>query len=427
MRLQSRRKIAHGRCLAPEETIARLEALIEPRASYWLHHESVSDALHWTAMFLDGQPDFRAMGKGTTLAYSHAGALAEAAEWLTSCDTARLPGYVAAHPRDVANALPIPSLLEHIATATPPVLERVCALDAAQHWVTGYSLRDDQPREIQVPIEYVRLISGPNGRASGNFLEEAIVHATNEIFERRAHVTVLRNRLAVPTIDPDSVEHPVVREQFEFLRSRDIEVILKDLSFGGVLPCVGAYFADPHVPVDYQFHHFFKVGASFDREEALLRTFTEYCQGRKLEEFVDLDEVREKEGEAAAATALDRLLAADFRQLRTQDEDCDNFLSAFMFGLVPYRDASFLRQGERVAFDKGRCYPDCLDDIAQARSICEMLGKEYVVVDLTDPEAGFPVAQVIIPGYSDVLPYHPAGSPALFRQARRSEVLAAYV
>jgi hypothetical protein len=38
------------------------------------------------------------------------------------------------------------------------------------------------------------VISGPNGKASGNFLEEAIVHAANEIFERRAHVTVLRNR-----------------------------------------------------------------------------------------------------------------------------------------------------------------------------------------------------------------------------------------
>ncbi|MFP6905879.1 MAG: hypothetical protein VCG02_11720 [Verrucomicrobiota bacterium] len=35
-------------------------------------------------------------------------------------------------------------------------------------------------------------------------------------------------------------------------------------------------------------------------------------------------------------------------------------------------------------------------------------------VDLSDPAIGFPVAQVIIPGYSDILPYHPASSPVLF-------------
>ena len=427
MRLQSRLKIAHGRCAEPAETISRLEALLEPRASYWLHHESVSESLHWAAMFIEDQPDFRSMGKGVTAELSHAGALAEGAEWLTSRDTASLPGYLAAHQSEVPNPLRISSLLEHVATATPPVLQRVCALDEAKHWVTGYSLLEDEPREIQVPLEYVRLISGPNGKASGNFLEEAIVHATNEIFERRAHITVLRNRLVVPTIDASTIDHPVLREQIRFLCSLGIEIILKDLSFGGVLPCVGAYFVDPNIPADSQFRHFFKVGASFDREEALLRTFTEFVQGRKREEFVDLESIRKTQGEAAATESLKQLLAADFRNLRTQDEDCDNFLSSFMFGMVPYRNADFLREGERVAFDKGTRYEDCLDDIDHARSICEALNKNYIAVDLTDPEIGFPVVQVVIPGYSDVLPFHPVTSPALFRQARRSEVIAAYL
>ena len=39
---------------------------------------------------------------------------------------------------------------------------------------------------------------------------------------------------------------------------------------------------------------------------------------------------------------------------------------------------------------------------------------------------GFPVAQVIIPGYSDVLPYHPAHSHGLFRRWTRTEVLQSY-
>lgn len=416
MNLQSRIKIAHGRCIAPSETIARLESLIRPRYEYWLHEEAVADHFHWTAMFIDGL-DFRSMGKGISAEYSLAGALAEGAEWLTAREVGDLPGYTGARQRDVRNALPIEDLVRHVATATPPVIEQIRALDSAWHWVDGYSFCNE--REIKVPIEYVREISGPNGKATGNFLEEAIVHATNEIFERRAHITVLRNRMIVPTIDIETIEHPVIRNQIAFIRGKGIDVTIKDLSFGGVLPCIGVYFRDRNIPDDYQFHHFFKVGASFDREEALIRTFTEYTQGRRQNEFID-SEALDREAQ------LSQLLNHDFRSIKTQEDDCDNFLSSFMFGFVPYRNAEFLTSGEIVPFDCGPQYTDCLDDIAHAREICGTLGKDYIIVDLTHPEIGFPVAQVIIPGYSDVLPFHPANSHGLFRRPTRSEVLKSY-
>ena len=416
MNLQSRTKIAQGRCVDPSETIARLNALIRPRHDYWLHEETVGEHFHWTAMFIDGL-DFRSMGKGVSPQFSLAGALAEGAEWLTAREIGDLPGYLGATERDVPNALPIRDLVSHVATATPPMVERIQSLDEAWHWVDGESLITEQ--KLKVPIEYVRQISGPNGKATGNFIEEAIVHATNEIFERRAHVTVLRNRMVVPTIDIETIVHPLIRKQIEFIRAKGIEVTIKDLSFGGVLPCIGAYFRDRNIPSDYQFHHFFKVGASFDREEALIRTFTEYTQGRRRNEFIDSASPDHEQQLAA-------MLNHDFRSLRAQDEDCDNFMSAFMFGFVPYRKAGFLLEGEVVPFERGPQYTDCLQDIAHAREICETLGKDYIVVDLTDPAIGFPVAQVIIPGYSDVLPYHPASSDALFRRWTRSDVLHSY-
>jgi len=419
MKLESRIKIAHDRCVEPEETIARLEELIRPRFDPWFHEESVSDYLHWSAMFIDKHPDFRSMGKGTRPEFAHAGALAEGAEWLTAREVDELPGYVAGRQREIENPLPIEDLVPHIATATPPVIDRIKQMDEAMHWVDGWSLIDERP--VKVPIEYVRHISGPNGKATGNFLEEAIVHATNEIFERRAHVTVLKNRMVVPTIDPETIEHALIRDQIGFIRSKGIEVILKDLSFDGVLPCVGVYFFDPHIPEDVQFHHFFKVGAAFNREEALTRAFTEYTQGRRHDDFLD------PEIEAAGwEEELARLLEPDFRRLKTQGNDCDNFLSSFMFGMVPYRDASFLREGEIVPFDRGENYRDCLDDIAHAGSICKALGKDYLFVDLTDAEVGFPVVQVVIPGYSDVLPFHPADSHGLFRRWTRDEVMASF-
>jgi len=405
VKLESCLKLEEGRCVAPEETVGRLEELIGSRFEYRLLEEEVADHLYWAALFLDDEPDFRSMGKGVSAVQSKAGAMAEAAEWLGTLDPNELPGYTTAHQDDVVDPLPIEDLIAHVATTTPSVLEKIKCLDRAKHWADGVSLLSGQT--LKVPVEYVRQIGGPNGRASGNRIEEAIVHAVHEVFERRAHITVLRNRLVVPTIDPESIDHPVIREQIETLRSREIEITIKDLSFGGTLPCIGAYFADPNVSPDVQFHHFLKVGASFDREEALSRVFTEYTQGRRANEFgvgVEVDNV-------------------DFRCLPTQADDADNFLSSFMFGMVPYRNADFLREGELVSFDPGVRYEDCLEDIEAAKDIARTLGKDLIVVDQTDPAFGFPVVQTIIPGYSDILPYHPVGSPVLFEEWSREDAM----
>jgi len=411
MELRSCIKIGYGKCETPENTVARLESLLS-KYDYRMMEEKVSDNLYWAAMFIDGL-SFRAMGKGVSAILSKAGALAEGAEWLTARDIGQLPGYVTGHQSELDNALPIEELLSHIDTAMPDVLGRIKNQDAAQYWVDAESLLDGCG--YKVPIEYIRRISGPNGLAAGNRVEEALVHATNEIFERRAHITVLKQRLVMPTIDIETIEHPVIRSQIDFVRDKGIEVFIKDLSFGGVLPCIGAYFLDPNIPESYQFHHFFKVGASFNHEDALMRTFTEYVQGRRLDEFIHgtLDE-------------QERVLKYDFRALQCMPDDGDNFLSSFMFGFVPYVHADFLKEGDLVPFQRGECFDDCLDDIEKAREICRQLGKDYLVVDFTHPEIGFPVVEAIIPGYSDVLPYHPASSPVLFKHWSREDVLESY-
>ena len=412
MKLTSCRKLECGRCEKPEHTIARLEAIIGAKYDYWIWEEAVADHLHWSAMFIDDL-DFRSMGKGISPLYSKAGALAEGAEFLTALAVEQLPGYVQAHQDDLNDRLGIEELLPHVTTPSASTLSDIKNMPCAQHWVDGVSLIDD--RQMKVPIEYVQFISGPNGKAAGNRIEEAIVHATNEVFERRAHITVLKNRMIVPTIDITTIKHPLVLEQIEFLRSKGIEITIKDLSFGGNLPCIGAYFVDPNIPEEFQFRHFFKVGSSFSREEALIRAFTEYTQGRKQDEFID-----------GSKQEQDRILEHDFRSLKTQPDTCDNFMSSFMFGFVPYRNAGFFKEGELVPFDKGDLFEDCLEDIEQAKTLCATLGKDYLVVDYTDPEIDFPVVQVIIPGYSDVLPFHPGSSPALFKRWTRSDVLASY-
>lgn len=414
MQLKSSPKLADGRSVEPSITVERLQAALGARYEYLMHEEKVTDDLFWSTLFVEGT-EFRAMGKGTSAVLSRAGALAEAAEWLLCRDTANLPGYVAAHQDDLppGSFLPLGDLLSHVATATPPVLDKIKNLDEAQHWVDGYSLTGE--RKIKVPIEYVDLISGPNGKAAGNTLEEAIEHAILEIFERRAHITVLRNRLIMPTIDPASIKDPVILRQMDFFRDKGIEVVIKDLSFGHVLPCAGTYFADRNIADDYQFHHFFKVGASFNGIEALTRTFTEFSQGRTLDEYIE-----------GGKAEQERVLGHDFRALPVCDQADDNYLSSFMFGFVPWRETDFLGQGPVKDFQPGTGYRDSRQDILHACSICRQLGKELIVVDYSQPGVDFAVVRVIVPGYSDVLPFHPAASPGLFTRLKRSEVLAMY-
>lgn len=411
MKLEPCKKLEFGRCVPLEETVQRLETAIGTRYDYRLFETRVSDRLYWSALYIDDL-EFRSMGKGITPLQAKAGALAECAEWVASKEHTELPGYMVGHQSAITDAVGIEQMIPHVAVSKD-VVERIKQTDIAMFWVDGVSLITGKTAKI--PIEFVRRISGPSGMAAGNRREEAIVHAIDEIFERRVHITVLKQKLVMPTIDMETITHPVIREQIAFVRSKGIEIYLKDLTFGGVMPCVGAYFWDPNIPEDYQFHHFFKVGTGFNLEDALLRVFTEYAQGRMADEFID-----------GSKADQDRVLKYDLRALKCTADDGDNYLSAFMFGFVPQKTAAFLKEGPVVPFRKGEKFEDCLQDIAKAKGIFEKLGKDCYVIDFTDQDIGFPVVEVVVPGYSDVLPYYPAESHILFRQYNRKDILRSY-
>ena len=97
-----------------------------------------------------------------------------------------------------------------------------------------------------------------------------------------------------------------------------------------------------------------------------------------------------------------------------------------MFGFVPQITAEFLKEGRIVPFCKGEAFDDCLQDIAKAKEIFTVLGKDYYVIDFTDPLVDFPVVEVVVPGYSDVLPYYPASSKVLFQRYTRGDILRSY-
>ena len=389
--LSSARRIANGRCVRPEDTVQRLESALSEVCRFSYREERISDSLYRGSVITDALA-FPPMGKGATSLACRISALAEAVEWLSLKRRRQLAGYSIANQDDLDAAVTIDELLAHIATADAETLAGIKRLDVARHWVDGYSIKEKRPRKV--PLEYVHAIAGTNGLAAGNCLEEAVVQGTNEVFERRAAITVIRERMIVPSYDLESIRNKRIRDQIEYIRSNETDVVIKDLSFGGVLPCVGVYFRDRKIPEELQSHHVFKAAASFDRDAALMSCLTEY--GQILERG---------RGDESSLHEYERLLC---------EEDADNFLPLFWFGYIPYQQADFIEEGDVVAFDSGELPGDCLEDISRAGEIFEELGKDYVIVDLTDPSVGFPVVQVVVPGYSDILPYHPVSSPVLF-------------
>lgn len=396
--------LGNGKSETPENTVRRLETALGALYDYRYVEDQTAEFLYWSTVFIDAI-EFEGMGKGISSVLCKASALAECAERLAVRDLTRLPSYVKARQQEIENPLRIEDLLVHVSTATPAVIRRIQDSELAQHWVDAQSLMTGQT--MKVPLAYIHGISGTNGLASGNRLEEAIVQATNEVFERRAAITVLRQKLVMPTFDMTTVQNPVICRQFDALRALNIEIVVKDFSFGGVLPCVGVYFINHNVPQDLQLHHILNVGTSFDREEALMRAFTEFAQGRKLQE-------------------LNRPLREGFERLKCLGDDSDHFLALFKFGYISYAHADFLKEGDVVPFETEPAYTDCLDEIEQAKRIFQQLGRDYIVADLTDPRIGFPVAQVIVPGYSDILPYHPRTSRVLFRGWSRDDIVGYY-
>ena len=71
----------------------------------------------------------------------------------------------------------------------------------ARNWVDGYSLT--RRETVKVPINFVTYIHASNGIAAGNTMEEAMIQASCEIFERHAQIQTIKPERIAPNIDSD--------------------------------------------------------------------------------------------------------------------------------------------------------------------------------------------------------------------------------
>lgn len=143
-----------------------------------------------------------------------------------------------------------------------------------------YSVREKQA--VLLPTPLLQLFTASNGMASGNSLEEAIVQAMSEIFERYATMKYVHCEYTPPRIPQEWLRRykRVYRIIEEIESTGNYRVIVCDCSMGIGLPVVVGIIIDTR-------NHTFGVrfGAHPNMEVALERIFTEAMQGIPLERF----------------------------------------------------------------------------------------------------------------------------------------------
>ncbi|MDD2604400.1 MAG: YcaO-like family protein [Desulfobacteraceae bacterium] len=406
MKFQNHVRNAFGKCDIPANTVERIRRGFEA-LGLEVGYEAfrASDHLHWGRTWIDAL-QIVCLGKGVTPELARASAYAELAERFSGGlfypvfeeqvrfhlpallnDTADrflnfawLPGYVQSHPDQAPNAIRIEDLLARETHLSDAQMAEIKGSRMASHWVDGYSLlRHDT---VKVPINLVAYIHGSNGLAAGNTIEEAIIQATCEIFERHATIQTVGPERLVPTIATDTIGIPLIHELIDFYRERNVQVMIKDLSFGGLLPVIGVLFVNGNLKSDRLEYRILNAGASFHLEEGLTRCLTEGMQGRTTL--------------AAPRPELDRPVLPRSRI---------NNLYLLMRCGISLKDISFLEEGENRPYPAAAGIHDLHGEIEALKAICRRLETDCIIVDHTHPVLRFPVVRVIIPRVSDFLPF----------------------
>lgn len=396
---------AYGKCDVPANTIDRIKAgfrrlNLQPEYA----HFKVSDDIHWGRVWIDSIK-IVCNGKGITPQLAEASAYAELAERFSAglfypvfeervrfnipalynqqtnrfLNGAWLQGYVRAHQDHVQNPLRIEDLLANEAHLQESHFEDIKNSPMAGHWVNGYSMLHCET--VKVPINFVTYIHASNGIAAGNTMEEAIVQAACEIFERHAQIQTIKPERIAPSIDPDSVDNAVIQDLIAFYGRQNVRVMIKDLSLNGLLPAIGVLFINHNLRSDRLEHRILIPGASFDTDEGLTRCFTESMQGR--------------ETLLASRPQLDKPVVH-----RSQ---VDHFYLLMKCGISP-KDIAFLEQGRKTTYRPNKIN-DMLSEIEKIKEICRRFDTDCILIDYTHPILDFPVVRVVIPRISDFLPF----------------------
>ncbi|MFJ7305180.1 YcaO-like family protein [Streptomyces sp. NPDC099088] len=203
-----------------------------------------------------------------------------------------------------------------------------------------------------------------NGLASGNSLQEALLHAMYEVIERDALARTPRPN-AGPDLDVDPASaYGASKRLLDHFEAASVDVRIRDLTPVAQLPCYEASIWSREFPIQ-----FYGWGCHSDVDVAVSRSLTEAAQARLTAIAGARDDLPT---ELYEWPNVRRRLTCPFPSDRPQRRIPEPFtgpMSTFM------------------------------DDILQAVATLHRRGKGGAYwVDLTRPEIGIPVVKVIAPG-----------------------------
>lgn len=230
-----------------------------------------------------------------------------------------------------------------------------------------------------LPLALVKSVYGSNGGAAGNSMAEAVVQAISEIVERNHELQIIHNRIPTPEVPEEILEScPIAYKIICFLREKGYRVVVKDCSLGTKFPVVCVCLI--HTPTGKYHTHF---GAHPNFEVALQRTLTEAFQGHNLENVAKYETFCYKEEDVH-----------DYRRLLAELVKGTSEKSPQFFTQQP--DGPYTKVSGFAGGNNEDCLKECIDYFRQ-------LGYDVLVRDCSC--LGFPTCQVIIPGYSEMIPH----------------------
>ena len=211
-----------------------------------------------------------------------------------------------------------------------------------------------------------------NGSAAGSSLEDAILQGFMELVERDAIAIWWYNRLRLPAVDLDEIDHPYLQEARRFYAAHQRELWVLNLTTDLNIPACVAVSRRIDKPAEDIIMGF---GAHFDPQVAVLRALTELNQ--MLPSVLALDSIGHYYSESRWET--------DWWQTATV---ANQTYLAPNSDLPPAKLSSFSR------FDGA----DLRDDVLACIEITRRHRLEMLVLDQTRPDLGLPVVKVIVPG-----------------------------
>ncbi len=273
--------------LAPEETVARLQAKLQKLDMRILDHVDRIDngrlniPVYMSFYGADGQRftgNRKQMGKGASPAQAKASAMMELAERFSFFSFAKTDShFTCATPASAdAEAMSMDRMIQaaggHGAAAA--TVERLLT-DLRFKWCHGYNLTQNQP--CQIAFDWFYNLNQFNGACAGNCNEEAILQGLCEVVERHACAIVSRQRQPVPRIDPDSVTDPAACELIAKYQRAGIDLYISDFSLQIGMPVVGVLAHDPKTFPETS-ELVWTAGCASDPQKALSRALTETAQ-----------------------------------------------------------------------------------------------------------------------------------------------------